>query len=795
MRCSMTTAALCLAIFELSNAAESASAIKSRIDIPPQALAAALQTFAKGSNVQLVYVAEEIDGVRTRGVTGELTQEEALRQLLSGTGLTFKYLDEKTVTIMPAGTGASSADQAVPEIEQVIVTAQRREQNLQDVPISITALGEAKLRALGAYEFADFARTVPGLTFNEFGHNDGSFTIRGVSSSMDGGGIQATVGTYIDDLPSMDTYAGLSNPDLYLFDVNRVEVLRGPQGTLFGSGAMGGAVRVITNKPDAQRFAAAADMLVSTTQDGEESYGVSAMANIPLSDALALRVVGYKRDNGGWVDSVEFGKDRDDVQTVGGRVMLKYQATDKLALTGTITYQNSEPADGTAFTNIVDGKPVRDRLVPELVDDRFTVYNLVAEYEFDTMRLRSATTYAKKEVYEQQDATASTRAIFGAATPASNLNWQESSNNFFQELHLFSTTNKPLSWFVGAFYRKQNNRNYDFSWIVPGSEDQFGSGPAGAAGDDVYSFVDVSDTSERAVFGELSYKLTSQLEATVGARYFENSYDNRNTTQGALNGGFSTLDLRSREEKATYKFVLSYTINDTAMIYAQAAEGYRVGNANPPVPDPTPPTFGPDSLWNYELGAKTAWLDRRLTLNGAVYFIDWRQMQLSQYSPGGWFYVTNVGSTRSMGAELEIEAQLSDRLSYSGGLAWNDAKIKADNPAINAMAGDRVPGVAHFTLSNQLRYDLPLSDTMNAYVRLNHQYIGGSYGTFNRATAVPMGDYHVVGLRIGAILDRWDISLFANNLLNDDAVVAALDSSLMYILRPRTIGVNARFTF
>jgi len=783
--------------------------------VPGGELKAALDAYTKQAGIQLVYREDDVRGLTTHGVRGAWSTEDALEKILAGTSLKARRDASGAVVVVRGETAdvvgggeerdlrLAQAESAQPTsesvesgVEEVIVTAQRREQNLQDVPISITAVSESKLRALGAYEFADFVRTVPGLTFNEFGHNDGNFVIRGITSDIYGGGIQSTVGLYIDDLPSMDTFAGLSTPDLHLFDINRVEVLRGPQGTLFGSGAMGGAIRVITNKPDVHRFASAVDTVLSATQGGDISYGVSAMVNLPLlEDRLAMRAVGYLRDTGGWVDSQVFGKNRDKEKSIGGRFMMSFVPVEDLTLTGTITYQKSNPRDGSSLNDVIDGKPARTLESPEFVDDKLMVYNLVGEYSFAGMKLRSSTTYADKHVLEQQDATVSTRGIFGPDAPPSVLNFDDHSSNFFQEIHLFSTGDQRVGWFVGAFLRDQTHRTYDFSWLVPGAEDLYGSGPYGAAGNDIYSYIDRSRTKEKALFGELEFKLTDRLQATVGARFFKNTYDNVNTSVGLLNNGASTSLRASSESKDTWKYVLSYKLSPDAMVYAQASQGYRVGNANPVVPDPTPPQYGPDDLWNYEVGAKTKWLGGRLQLNGAAYYIDWKKMQLAQYTENGFAYVSNVGDTRSAGAELELEAQFTDALSYTMAASYNSAEIRVDNLAIGASKGDRVPGVPHFTLSNQLQYGFELGADRRGYVRLNHQYISDSYSFFNKDGAGRMGDYHVVGLRVGAVVNHWDLALFANNLFNDDSVVAALATGYVYELRPRMIGINARWNF
>lgn len=861
MRCTCRTIAVAMCSLIILAGSLTASKAEGRatsyqLDIPAQDLTSALQSFALSSHHKLLYRSQLVQGKQCRSLKGQFTMEEALAALLAGTGLEFEITpasviliksnapepvgaardprdwpldgaapitDSSTVRVaqvaVAGGANDSTRGIAAPSdndiahedkksaeaggavLQEVIVTATRRAQNLQNVPISITAIGEAQLKELGAYSFADFARTVPGLTLSDNGQNHAIFTIRGITSDITGGALQSTVGLYIDDLPTLDTYAGLSTPDLHLFDIDRVEVLRGPQGTLFGSGSMGGAIRVITNKPDLTTTSGTGEVGASATDGGAGSYMTNAMINLPLVPGLlALRAVVYGEHDGGWVDNTLRGSNLNSKKLYGGRVSVKYEPINNLDIIGTVTFQNSQPNDGDYYNGVLDGRPVRTVASQEIVSDKFVTYNLVVGYDFSGMRLESSTTYADKTVFSQQDDTVTSQAIFGPDTPPSYINWHDTSGNFFQELHLFSTGDRNFNWFLGAFYRNQGDRLYDFSWIVPGSEAALGSGVTGAPGDNVYSYIDRASTREEALFGEVSYKLTSQLEATVGMRHFQDKYSAVNTSSNYLAGGVVVTPRAFTDDKSTYKFALSYKVTPDATTYVQASQGYRVGGANAPVPAPTPPGFLPDSLWNYELGAKTSWLDGALRVNGAIYFIDWKQMQLTQYTPGvsGYAYVANVGETHSKGAELEVVAALSKALTYTGAAAWNDARLLVDNAAIDAKAGDRVPGVPHFTLSNALQYTIALNARLKGYAHVDQQYVSGSLSQFDPTVSVPMGSFSTVNARFGAIFGSLDLSLYAFNLTNRDAVQTAIGTPASYgqfRLRPRTIGVTLRATF
>jgi iron complex outermembrane recepter protein len=705
-----------------------------------------------------------------------------------------KLLSIATLTL--ACVPLSTRAQELAALEEIIVTATKRAEALQDVPLAITALSGDQLTRIGASGFADFYRSAPGLTFNQGDANRGKFSIRGISTGMTLGNTQSTVAVYIDELPTLDTFGASSMADLHLFDIERVEVLRGPQGTLFGSGAMGGAVRVITRKPDTQEFTGAVSTQLDSTRDGDMSSAVNAMVNLPLlEDRLALRVVGYYRDVGGYVGNVGTGE-RDANRSIvrGGRAALLFEATEQLTLTGSVSYQESTPRDGAALNATVDGKLVRRTLMPEFMDNELTIYNLTAEYDLGAATLFSSSTFAKNTSFQQVDLA----SVFG--TPGAHSRTTSESEAFAQELRLASNGDGPLSWIVGAFYLdRDRDMNIVLTW--PGAGAIFG--PAFPS-DVIYDAYLQPPTTEKALFGEVSYGLGERWEATLGARWFENDSTYEEHTSGMLNRGTTQTFRDTTQRKATPKLLLSYKPGADAKIYAQASQGYRVGQNNaaiPPDPDtlrPAPTYYEADTLWNYELGAKTEWLDGRLIVNGALYYIDWSDIQLDQRRRDNFNYIANIGEAHSMGVELEVSARPLPGLQLSSAVAFTEAQIDEDNAtlATPVRKGDRLPGVAEFTISNAIDYTLALRDAWSGYGRLDHQYVGESFDTFDRSRALPMGDYHVVNLRTGVTNDRWELALYARNVLDSNKVVTAFRGveEVRYLQQPRTLGleVNVR---
>ena len=647
---------------------------------------------------------------------------------------------------------------------------------------------------------------------NETGANQATFIIRGVTTQPFTGNIQTTVVPYIDDLPTIDSRSNISTPDLRLFDVERVEVLRGPQGTLFGSGAMGGAIRIVTNKPELDQLASKIRLGAEDTQGGDVSTSASGMLNLPIvEDKFAIRVVGYYRDIGGWLDNAgnpevigsASGKDVNSESAYGGRVWFRYQPTDRLNLMAKLSYQSSEPDDKAYYTSIDGGQRIARRDVADVIFEESTIINLVAEYEFDWAALKYSSSWYDRDGGAVVGMSSFSTAVLPELT-ASEFTTRVPSESIFQEVTLASTSGGDLSWLVGAFYRTQD-RTFIQQFIIPGSEAYLGSGPNGAADDVAFDYAALYETEEEALFGEVSYTITDSLAATVGFRAFTHSIAQDAVSSGGLwyPGGPSYLSLDSEDSESNYKFSLSYQAEESTVVYATASQGYRVGSPNVVPIGATstlvPPSYGPDSLWNYELGIKSQGFGGRLSVNAAAYYIDWSDMQVTTSTPEGFSYIDNVGEAHSRGLELEIGALLGNEFEYFGAASYTDARIDTDNAALGATAGDRAPGVPTLMFSNTLRKGFAVGDR-SAYVQLSHQYAGKSYSMFDRESPLvrEMGDYHLVGVRSGIVFDRWEVVVHVDNLLDDDSIVLARNlggQDQYFPLRPRTIGLTLKSSY
>jgi len=820
--------------------AEDASYI---VNLPAQSMTDSLKSFAKEAGVQIIYPHDKLEGLIANELVGSVSLEAGLRQLLQGTNLVYQIAKNNVVVITlreqqsPVVKTVANASLSIQtdrkarsktarktsrnsqefveteadtdddfSFEEIIVTATKRSRRLQDVPLAISAIGERQLERLGADGFEGYYRTVPGLNFNQRDTNQGSFSIRGINTTVNTGDNQAPVAIYVDELPTDDSRGGRTSQDLNLFDVERVEVLRGPQGTLFGSGALGGAIRIITNKPNNTEFSAKIDGDLSFIDGGDPVYSLKGMVNIPLvQDKLALRAVGFYKDTGGYVDNVSTGVDNvNAAEAWGGRVAIKLDINEKLSLTATLSHQDTELEESASLNTIVANERVRANPLPEFTNTEITIYNMKVDYDFDAFSLMSSTTYSEKSTFGRQGIVGAFPIVPGVIELDVLASGPDESNSFAQELRLTSRDDQALRWVLGAFYFKRNRDATSFI-EVPGI-----GGFLGADNDTLLdALIEFSD-KEKALYGEVSYDITDKLEATVGLRWFDNkaTYIDRQT--GLNTGGMVIINDPDdhSENSLTPKFVLSYKATDDAMIFASVAKGYRIGGTNVPIPVvPSPPnSFGPDSLWNYELGVKTSWYDNRLIFNASVYYIDWTDIQVELTEPRTSFaYLTNGGQASSKGVEVEIIGRPISGLQLSSSFSYNDAQMNEDvlNPDDGtpfALDGDEMPGARDFTIANSVEYTRPISETFDFFVRADHQYVGNAFTSFLNVPSVGLAgvleSYSLFNLRTGFTSDRWDITLYADNLFNNDKLASqSASGNFAFRLKPRTIGINLRTQF
>lgn len=584
-------------------------------------------------------------------------------------GLWFASLAALTAT--PWGTAQAQTDaRAAPD--EIIVTAQKRAEAVKDVPGSLTVLSSDTLERLGVEDIADYATHVPGLTLMTEWAGQGQLTLRGVTSGKQQAG--PTVGSYLDETPynSASSASGGSNQltDIDTFDMQRIEVLRGPQGTLYGASTMGGLIKYVTTPPDLahQQFRMQAEL--GAVDGGGTNYGVKALVNLPLAtDKVAFRASANYRSSGGYIDDAGTGDDNINHSTVkGGRASLLVKPNDDLGIRLSALYQATK-AGGAPSTDVdfatrepLFGDRKQSRLVREPYSARYQLYNTTIEQDLGGASLVSATSYARLK----RSATIDTSSLFGpvigflgplvTGTPlpgavATSLGGDFRTRKITQEVRLASPDSDRLQWLVGGFYTDERSRvDQSIRAFVPGSP----------ALPDVlataYRLRQPSTYRETAFFANFDYRFSDAFDVAAGARWSRNRQTFGQVTSGLVNDPFApsrvdTLNSRSSDEGWTFQIKPRWRINDELTAYAVASSGYRPGGPNPLPPAALTtagvrPTYDPDKLWNYEIGLKGELLDRRLTFELAAFRIDWKNIQLLS-SAGGFSFLDNGGDAVS----------------------------------------------------------------------------------------------------------------------------------------------------
>jgi iron complex outermembrane receptor protein len=740
---------------------------------------------------------------------------------------------------------AVAADE-VAEIEEVIVTAQRRAENLQDVPISVTALAGATLERRGATQLGDFLKGVPGVSFMSTGPtgNRGDtrqITIRGITPSA----FDPAFGFYLDDAP-------LPTGDPKLFDISRVEVLRGPQGTLYGLGTSGGAIKIIPNAPNLDDEENAFSTRAYTISKGSTGFEANGMYNAPIIPGrLAVRLVGFHNEHSGYIDRVALpaalgagplgaeavagtranAKDNvDDLSVTGFRIAADFKATDRLSIKPSFFHQTAEvDARPTFDVNVGDLKQARE--VNTYEKQEIELAALKVEYALPFADLTSITSQFVAEDHNNEDLTNLVRlAIFrprGLTFPGyAQMLVTRERVSFVQELRLASNAEGPLSWLVGGFFQRQRQGPADGERILNGRAPGL---TAAAAFFPFQNDTFVTNTSyahirEKSAFGEVSYALTDALRVTAGLRYFDIEI-NRTVDRGGFFNGFVALDgnplirTRSKDDGLRPKLSVSYDVSDDVMVFATASQGFRRGGVNEGLPAAVcsaelaqrgfpgaPQGFSADSLWNYEVGFKGQFAERRVTLNATAFQIDWSKIQQRVVLNCGFAFTTNVGDARSRGVEVDLRLRPVDGLDVSAGLGYTDAeitKVPATFPSAAFRPGMRLQNVPKLTFNAAAQYTWRVSGSADGFVSGDLSYVDDRFYVIDATQ--PFGgrlkSFTQVNLRAGVNFGGKELALFVDNLtdarpvLNVDSFGTTALNPSAYTLQPRTIGVSLRGSF
>ena len=767
----------------------------------------------------------------------------------------------------PAGAAAAPAQPdaaksgSSDQIETITVTAQKRKEDPNKVAMSITALRGTDLQADHVSDFTDLTRSVPNISFTAAAGNGGAgpgtenIEIRGISSAAGA----ATVGIYLDDTSiTVGNVYSMGTVEPKFFDIDRVEVLRGPQGTLYGASSMGGTIKFIANQPQFNEKSFETYTEVSNTKGGSMNYSAYAVANIPLQeDTMALRIGAQVEHQGGFINQVDgsgntMASDINKIDDQEMRISLKWKPTRDLTLTPALYYQKLDAHDIGAFTLGLPGYEAQKQIREPSTDVLF-VPSLNLTYSLDSFDITSVTSYFQRKfdriqngsLYNSyslstfitpisQGGTAPEGLADAVAALPSAVFLDNQVRQFSEELRFSSKEydpkgGSPWTWVGGTYVSTQHTNivENDPIYGVNATLNAFGVSaqdpnilpgayPGDFPNDD--SFFGEFHYRERqtSVFGDISYYFTPTLHATVGARYLKAtdtlSQDNALYLAGAGNNSSATANSTA----FTPKYSLTWEINPTNTVYGSVAKGFRLGGDNTYVPNSicgpdlaahgltdAPTTYGPDSLWSYEVGNKSRFFGNKLSINADVFYVKWSNIQQDVYLPTCTYtYEQNAGDAVAKGVEFELKAKpisgLTLGLSAGYVKAYLTNSVGSDNGVPGAVAGATIEGVPKFNATAMAQYNFSLGEH-SAFVLGNAHWVGSSRGSLDPTdTDYNRPGYYTVDFSTGVSIDKLDFSFFIKNAFDNDTIIQHPRVASVvegYRLFPRQIGVSLAAKF
>ena len=646
---------------------------------------------------------------RKRKLQRQTGRPSAMRALTAG------------VPTLLAGMSVAYAQTTEGGLEEIIVTAQKRSEDLQSVPLSIQAFSTQKLEELNVQKFDDYVKYLPSVSYQTFGPGFASVYMRGVASGGDGNhsGSLPSVGIYLDEQPITTIQGAL---DVHLYDIQRVEALAGPQGTLYGASSQAGTLRIITNKPDASAFEASYGLEVNSVEGGDLGYLAEGMVNLPINDRTAVRLVGWHRHDAGYIDNVyrertfptsgitannaDFVEDNyNEADTTGARAALQVDLTDNWTITPQLMAQKQETNGSWAYDTTVGALKLAHGY-PETSDDRWTQAALTVEGRVANLDLVYAGSYLKRDVDTESDYSDysywyDTLYGYGAywyddngdlIDPSQYIQGKDRYNRYTHELRVSSDADQRFR-FVGGVFLQRQEHDIQQRYKIDGLGSQLS---VTGWEDTIWLTKQLRVDKDFAVFGEFSFDFTDNLTGTIGARYFESDnslkgffgFNDGYVSNPAYGEGYcnslpatpdtfngapcKVFDKTTKEDGVTPRVNLTYKFTDEAMVYATYSEGFRPGGINR---RGTLPPYEADWLTNYEIGWKTTWFDNRLRFNGAVFSQEWEDFQFSLLGANGLTEINNAGAAQIDGVEMDLSWAVTDRLGISAGFAWLDSEL------------------------------------------------------------------------------------------------------------------------
>lgn len=733
-----------------------------------------------------------------------------------------------------AGLGTAAAqspqaedDRAQPEpreLDRVVVTAAKREQSVREVPGSVSAVTQQQLQDQGAQSLADYVQKTPGVVFNSYQPGVSHVVVRGITTSAGNPQGQPTTGYFLNDVPLIEPGWTIAIPDIDAFDLNRVEVLRGPQGSLFGSASMGGAVNYIANLADASGFDAAVEAGLSSTRNADVGHSLKGMVNVPVKqDVFAIRAVAQHRGAPGYIDNLGTGEDgANDLSVSGGRLSMLLTPSESTTLTWLSLFQQID-SDDNAYRIPELGDLARYTSTPEFTETDITVHSLRWDQDLGWGTLTALASRQEKSQDWRFDLTPyldGYNADLGTDSdgPLFVNSGGESTGNSY-ELRLASADSDRFEWLVGAMVF-DTRKNLHEQLGAPGfaaeldasTDPRFGPGTGAVVspdGDVFNAFYARVTGKEQALFGEASIHFNPRWTLSLGGRAFKTRVRVVDTTVGVdvyPLPSLQTADDNTEESGFQPKVSLRYRPSDRFMVYALRSEGFRFGvpNNSSVTQHDIPEGSRSDALVNHELGVRADFADGRLLLDATVFHIDWSDIQLRLQTPEPVVnYAGNGGKASSRGVELSTQWRASEHFDWTGSVTWQEARLDEDVFILwygTAPKGSRLPGSADWSVANQLnwRFDGTFAPTL----MVSHTWLSEGISDLN--SAVPgvapneQGDYHQFDARFRMSFGNTDVTLFGTNLADERGVTRTVPEAYglgQGILRPRTFGVTVHWRY
>lgn len=793
-------AGLCL--LTLATRAEAAEA-RRRFDIPAKPYADALIDLAVQGNVSLLG-ASNCGAGGTASLTGRYSLSDALARMLSGAPCAWKIVDAQTVRITAVAPVARIVGPAAPLVTELLVTARKRPERLETLPAGVSVVSGEQLLVTNANDIRETAGQLVGVLTTNLGPGRDKLIMRGLSDGAFTGRARSTVSTYLDDAP---INYNAPDPDLRLTDVQRVETVRGPQGALYGSGALAGVYRIVTNKPDPERYSGAIQAMVATTRGGSNSYGGEGYANIPLADGrAAVRLVAYYDDKGGFLDNVSLRASNVD-STVRGGARIAFQAAlgDRWTIDALAVSQHLTSND-TQYTTLTATRTKKANQVREASHNNFSQGGVTLHGELGWADLTASTSYVHHNYDSLYDATAQA-SVFSDTGAALGL-YSEGARirRAVQDVVLTSTGAGPVSWLAGVYGSASMERTPSSLDISSTATVAVKPPKTAIPLTRVYDEDRRDNLREIAIYGEGAWRFAPGWAVSAGARLFDTELRVKAAIVGAPPAQSRAVHEMSSFSGISSKLAVQFQFDgDGPLLYGLYSEGFRPGGINSTgflTIKPSRASFDPDRLENFELGAKTRLLDRRLTIRAATFYDLWRNIQSDQYRPSGLAYTANVGDAHIQGLEAEVAYAWASGVSLQANVLYSAPKFTRTNPDFLGKLGSGLPGVPRVSGGLLARYDHPLPHDLTLRLVAQADYVGPARLTFDPALSARTDPVVDAELLAEVAARRWSASLFVSNPADASGNTFAYGNPFTFgqvrqitPQRPRTVGMRLAAAF